>query len=108
MSTDGIGSILDDLQGRFSQFYGDRLSRMVLYGSYARREADAGSDIDILVVLNGSVDPGTEIRRTGAITAALSLQYDVLISCLFVSAERFESEESPLLINVRREGIPIT
>jgi len=37
----------------------------------------------------------------------LSLEYDVVISRAFVSSERFERERSPLLLNVRREGVPI-
>jgi hypothetical protein len=67
----------------------------------------AGSDIDILIVLKGRVDPATEIARLGPITAALSLTNDVVISCVFISAERFATEQSPLLINVRREGVTI-
>jgi hypothetical protein len=31
----------------------------------------------------------------------------VVISCTFIPADRFEREESPLMINVRREGVPV-
>jgi predicted nucleotidyltransferase len=78
---------------------------MVLFGSQARGDAEPGSDIDVLVVLKGPVNPGAEIARTGDITAALSLQHEVVISRVFISAQQFAEEQSPLLLNVRREGI---
>jgi hypothetical protein len=47
------------------------------------------------------------IRRTSATVAALSLQHDVVISRAFVSRERYEWEQTPFLLNVRREGVPV-
>jgi predicted nucleotidyltransferase len=80
---------------------------MLLFGSQARGDAEPGSDIDVLIVLQGPVNPGEEIVRTGALTAALSLHHNVVLSRVFVSAEQFSGEQSPLLLNVRREGIPV-
>jgi predicted nucleotidyltransferase len=97
--------LLAELRGRLQALYGPRLLRLMLYGSQARGDAEPGSDIDVLVVLAGSVRPGEEIRRTGDTTAAISLENNVVISCAFISGERFEREESPLMINVRREGV---
>jgi predicted nucleotidyltransferase len=99
--------ILGEFQGQLESLYGERLARLVLFGSQARGEAESGSDIDVLVVLEGSVNPGEEIARTGAITSALSLKYDVVISCTFMSADRYRTGQSPLLLNVRREGVPL-
>lgn len=91
----------------FQCLYGDRLAQMVLFGSQARGDEGAASDIDVLVILSGEVTPGEEIARTGPITAVLSLQNDVVISCVFMSSERWEREKSPLLLNARREGVPV-
>jgi predicted nucleotidyltransferase len=102
-----LRTILTELRQRFEGLYGERLVQMVLFGSQARRDAEPGSDIDVLIVLRGSVNPGEEITRTGELTALLSLQYDVVISRIFMSAEQFSSEQSPLLLNVRREGVPV-
>jgi len=96
---------LAELQSEFRALYGNRLVKMLLYGSQARNDADAGSDIDVLVVLRGPVQPGEEIARMGPVTAALSLKHDMVISCVFVSEDRFETENSPLLLNVRSEGV---
>jgi predicted nucleotidyltransferase len=80
---------------------------MVLYGSRARGEAEPGSDIDVLVVLKGSVQPGSEVERTGGIISELSLQFDEVISCAFVNEEQFIRENSPLLLNIRKEGVEV-
>lgn len=103
---DTLHTILAALRLEFEKIYGDRLVQLLLYGSQARGDARPGSDIDCLVVLKGPVDPGAEITRVISHTASLSLQHDVVISCAFISEERFDNEQSPFLINVRREGIP--
>jgi predicted nucleotidyltransferase len=102
-----LTAILAELRRRLEALYGPRLVRLVLYGSQARGDAEPGSDIDVMVVLKGPVKPGDEIARTGEIAAPLSLEHDVVISCVFVSAERFDHEQSPLLLNVRREGVAL-
>jgi len=102
---DGLRSILAELRRRLRSLYGSRLSQMVLFGSQARGEAEPGADIDVLVVLEGPVIPGEEIARSGGIMAELSLEHDTVISCVFMSADRYATEQSPLLLNVRREGV---
>jgi uncharacterized protein len=101
-----IQRILAELRGRLELVYGDRLAQLVLFGSRARGDAQEDSDIDVLVVLRGAVRAGEEISRAGDITADISLENDVVISCVFVSGDRWARERSPLLMNVRREGVP--
>ncbi|MBU2603988.1 MAG: nucleotidyltransferase domain-containing protein [Actinobacteria bacterium] len=102
-----IRAILSDLEIELRALYGPRLVRLVLFGSQARGEADEGSDIDVLVVLVGPVDAWEEIERTGRIVSDLSLDHTVVISCVFIAEDRYRLEESPLLLNVRREGVLI-
>jgi predicted nucleotidyltransferase len=102
-----LGETLSQLRAGLEALYGPRLVHLFLYGSQARGEATAESDIDVLVVLQGPVDPGAEIARAGSLTASLYLQYNIVISCAFAAEERFHSERSPFLINVRREGVPV-
>lgn len=99
-----LKTVLAELRHQLESLYGPRLVRLILYGSQARGDAEPGSDIDVLVVLEGPVNPGEEIERTGKIVAGLSLEYNEVIACVFVSSDQFEHEQSPLLINVRREG----
>jgi predicted nucleotidyltransferase len=100
-----VRDILGDLRRYLESVYGARLVGLVLYGSEARGEADAGSDVDVLVVLDGMVDVGREIRRTGAGISELSLKHDRTISRLFIDARSFRERQGPFLRNVRREGI---
>lgn len=102
-----LRSLLKELRRRFEALYGPRLVRLMLYGSQARGDAEPGSDIDVLVVLAGPVRPGEEIARTLDDVAGLSLENNVAICCVFISADDFEREESPLMLNVRREGVPV-
>lgn len=100
-------TVLTALRGRLEALYGPRLAGLSLFGSHARGDHLPDSDIDLLVVLKGSVNPGEEIARAGPITAALSLEHGLTISCVFISEERLAGERSPFLLNVRREGIPV-
>ena len=102
-----LKQILAELRSRFQALYGSRLAEMVLYGSLARGDEEAGSDIDVLVVLKGDVSSAEEIARTGGIVADLSLMNDVVISCVFVDERRFARGTGPLLRNIRREGLPV-
>ncbi len=102
-----LRQILDELRERLVEHYGDRLVDVVLFGSQARGDAAPGSDIDVMVALKGNIHPAEEIERTGDFVAALSLKYDVLISVVFRSEEAFHYSETPLLINVRKEGVQV-
>lgn len=100
-----IKKILSELRNKLQALYGDKLAHVVLFGSHARGDADPDSDIDVLVVLRGKVNPGEEIQRTGEIVAGLSLENDAVISCVFMDEDRFLHKNGPLLRNIRKEGI---
>jgi uncharacterized protein len=104
---DKLTTILAELRQRFEVLYGTQLVQMMLFGSQARGDAEPGSDIDVLVVLRGEVSPCEEIARTIEDVADVSLHHNEVVCCVFVSAEQFERERSPLLLNIRREGVPI-
>jgi len=99
--------VLTELRRRLQDIYADRLVKLVLYGSQARGDARPWSDIDVMVVLKGPVDPSRERSRTEAILGDLSLQHDVVILSVYVDEERFTRDASALLSNIRREGIAV-
>jgi len=103
-----IEPIVKEFKQKIAELYGQRLKKVVLYGSYARGQAnDEHSDIDLAVVLAGTVDPCKEIDRMAGIFTDLNLEHNVLIAVYPVSESDFETVGSPLLINVRREGIAV-
>ena len=59
----------------------------------------------MLIVLDRIEHYASEIDRTGMLCAALSLQYDVSISRVFVSEEAWREHQTPFLENVRAEAI---
>ena len=99
--------IFKEFRNEIEKLYGKRLKNAILYGSWARGEATEESDIDLLIVLEGKVIPGKEIDRMIDIITEINLKYCVLISVYPVSEEDFPTVNSPLLINVRREGVPV-
>ncbi len=99
--------ILTILKKYFQKEYKERLFHVILFGSQARGVATANSDIDVLVVLQDPVDASLEIARTSQFIAQLCLDHNVLISRLFLARSRFETENSPLLKNIRQEGLRV-
>jgi len=102
----GIREILREFKEKLEKLYGKRLKSIILYGSWARGDATVDSDIDLLIILEGEVTPGAEIDRMIDIITELNLKHGVLISVVPVSEEDYVTINSPLLINVRREGVP--
>jgi predicted nucleotidyltransferase len=98
---------LVELRRRLASLYGDSLVDLVLYGSRARGNADADAGIDVLIVLRGQFDSGTEVRRTAALLSEISLQFDVVIKCVFVDEARYISGKGPIIGNIFSGGIRI-
>lgn len=101
-----IKIIIDEFKKEIKKIYGNRLVKVILYGSWARGTGTGDSDIDLMVVLKGKISPGKEIDRMIDCITDLNLKYDTLISVVPVSLEEYGVTDSPLLLNVRREGIP--
>lgn len=100
-----IQPIIAEFKREIKKIYGNQLDKIILYGSWARGTATNASDIDLVVVLKGRISPGREIDRMIDCITDLNLKYDTLISVVPVSADTYTTLDSPLLLNVRREGI---
>ncbi len=99
-----IRELLTRLRQGLEDLYGDRLEGVYLFGSYARGKAMPESDVDVLIVLDEVADYGKEIHHTGHLISALSLDYDLSISRVFVSVSAWRNRDSPFLINVREDA----
>lgn len=98
-------NVLIPLRNYLQQEYQERLDRVILFGSQARGNATTSSDIDVLIVLQDPVNASSELDRTSHFIAQFCLDHNLLISRLFMPRSRFENENSPLLRNIRQEGI---
>lgn len=101
-----IRPILEELKRELRRIYGPRLKRLIVYGSYARGEADGGSDLDLLVILDRADDPVAEREKLSDVILELSLKYELVVSVLIASEGSLE-RPSPLFLNVKREGIAV-
>ena len=104
---DDLNLILPEVRAALVRCLGSDFVGAYLYGSCARGEQTPDSDIDVLVVVRDESKRPELWDRTLNAVAGICLKYDTLISDVMVSEERFRNEQSPLLISVRREGVPI-
>jgi predicted nucleotidyltransferase len=100
-----IKKLLTKLKKGLIQIYGDRLTGLYLYGSYARGEEQSDSDIDVMIVLNEYKSYGREIDRTGELVSKLSLDYSISISRVIMTEAQWKAGDTPLLYNIRAEAV---
>jgi uncharacterized protein (UPF0332 family)/predicted nucleotidyltransferase len=88
--------------------WGDRIAHVWLFGSKARGDSDAESDVDVLIVAHDADDALRE--AVGDVAYDLSLAHGVLLCEHVVSAWRFaqmRARQEPLYRNISREGIDL-
>ena len=105
MSQNKLEQLLNELKSSLVAVYGSQLCCVYLFGSYARGEQDAESDLDILIVLSRYERYSAEIERTGDLVSTLSLKHSVSISRKFITEGHWATVDSALLRNVRAEAI---
>jgi len=95
--------IIQRFKEKVTETLGDRLDRIVLFGSRARRDAEEDSDFDFLVtVKNPQVDDKEHVRQ---MAWELSLKYDTVITPLVIPSEDFIEEKYFYLHeNIHKEG----
>ena len=101
-----VRDVIIELENRLKELYGDRFRGLLLYGSYARGTAWEGSDVDLLLLLEGPVNPAREVMHLQTVKWPLSLESDLALSVVPVDIEDFERADSIFLSIVREEAIP--
>jgi predicted nucleotidyltransferase/uncharacterized protein (DUF433 family) len=102
-----VQCILAQFKQHAQAIYGDRLKRIILFGSQARGDAWPGSDVDVLVVLKESLDTYADGRLVTEFIAKISIETGELISCVFMDETRFEHSQESLLADIRHDGISL-
>ncbi len=98
-----ISSILTRIKRYAEKIEG--VKKVILYGSYARGEADEHSDIDILIVVEDSADAKKIEEKMNDLLFDILLEEKKLVSLLVVKESLFENYRAPLFLNIKEEGI---
>ncbi len=105
--TRAIGDpVLTRFRAALDAAYGNRLERVVLFGSRARGDARPESDYDIAVFLQEPDSFWTESGRLAEIETDILLETGAVINALPFAACAYR-EQTPLMHEVRREGFDL-
>ena len=95
--------ILHRFRAALDEAYGDRLARVVLFGSRARGDARPDSDYDVAVFIEGLTSIGTEAGRIAAIGTDILLDTGAVINALPFAAGA-DDARTGFMGEVRRDG----
>jgi predicted nucleotidyltransferase len=98
--------ILKRLRSELKGVFGERLEKVVLYGSRARGDAAPDSDYDVAVFLKEYTDRFEEFDRIVPIQVDILDATGAVISPLVFRAEDYV-KQTGLMHNIRAEGIPL-
>ena len=103
-----LEKVLGELADMLQEVYRDKLKAVILYGSAARGTATNESDIDIMILVDGT---DQELKcfedELNNVSTNISLKYFKVFSIIDVSYQEFTSwmEISPFYRNVSEEGV---
>jgi uncharacterized protein len=101
-----IRKIMKELKEGLVRIYGDKLKELYLYGSYARGDYRQSSDVDVMILLSDFKNYWEEINRTSELIQNVSLDHNILVSRIFITEEKWNRSDTPLLENIHHEGQP--
>ena len=107
LAQDDVLRITREFHERLAEIYGERLTAVYLYGSYARGEANDDSDIDVAVVLTGTVKRSAEEKKIIDIIAEISLREKCFLLPFFLSEDEYREKPYAIFRSIAHEGIPV-
>ena len=100
--------VLTDLKNSLEDLLGDRIWRMILFGSMARGDFAAESDIDVAIIIRGLT---RELKHQILDRVAeVELKNLTPVSTLLLSEEEFnrlKRRERRIALDIEREGVPL-
>ena len=105
-----LNSVTDELSRNTQRLFGDKLQRIILFGSYARGDYTEESDLDIMVLADYEESEERLWRkRISKIASDASLEHDITI-CMILRDEQTFINRIPMLPfyrSVAAEGVEI-
>ena len=105
-----ISNILNDFTSKVKLLLGNRIKRIILYGSYARGDYNDNSDIDIMILTNLNFEEIEEYRdKISDIAFDIELEKGVIISPVIKNIDKYNEKINivPFYMNVQKEGVII-
>lgn len=98
--------ILQELVRGILSVMQENVVQIILYGSVARGDQTEESDVDVALLVNGSLNPEMEERLSDFIVD-MDLKYDKVFSVIDINMDKFTEWENvlPFYQNVKKEGI---
>ena len=103
-----VNKVINEFVLSISNLLGQRLKKVILYGSYARGDYDKNSDIDIMILTDFNdreiIEYRTKIRE---MACDLEIENDVTISPIVRNIEKYNAriDVIPFYDNVQKEGV---
>jgi len=104
-------TIVAELCSRTKTLFPQGKIEAILFGSYAREDADAGSDIDVLILVDASRQAISDRNwQVGDLAAELLLDHGIAVSPLVENREYFNQNLQlfPFYRSIEREGVRIS
>jgi predicted nucleotidyltransferase len=98
--------VLVRFRAAIDALYGDRIERVVVFGSRARGEAHAESDYDVAVFIREMTNRWHEVRRLSAIETDILADTGAFIHSMPYSEGAYR-QRTPLMHEIRREGVDL-
>jgi predicted nucleotidyltransferase len=103
-------TIVDPILTRFrtalDELYGERIERVVLFGSRARGDARLNSDYDVVVFLKDLDGFGKEAARIAEIETDILTETGAVINALPLQAGSYR-DRTGLMQELRRDGLDL-
>lgn len=103
-----IKKSIEEFLNETNKMFGDRVKKIILYGSYARGDFNTSSDIDIMILTDLTDEEIVEYgERIWDFAYDIELKNDVLISPLIKNIDKFNYwlEALPFYMNIQKEGV---
>lgn len=102
-----IEQIIRRCKTTLQSYYGPRLKGVIVYGSVARQQAGAESDIDLLVLLSQPFNYFDETRQIIELLYPIQLESEHLISAKPVFLPDYERGRFQLYRTAKKEGMVV-
>jgi uncharacterized protein len=103
-----VKQIAKEFKAKLKVLYGDDLSDLILFGSYARGDFNNDSDIDFAVVLKSdNTNTPNEISKLSVITSDFLIKFSELVSVFPISSNKYKNSNLPIYQENRKDGIKI-